>query len=108
MDSAALGAPLRYRLCLPDVGSSSLSNTPLLLLLHGSGGDERSWDPGLTALQQAVAQGRLPPVAAVAPCTSTSWWVDGREAVESAVMGELLPHLADQQSLGLGGRLVAG
>ncbi|MEX2534520.1 MAG: alpha/beta fold hydrolase [Trueperaceae bacterium] len=109
LPSQALSGSLRYRLCLPEVEPSTLPDAPLLLLLHGSGGDECSWDPGLEALQEAVSQGRLPPVAAVAPGSGTSWWVDGREAVESAVIDELLPHVRTQTGLGKAGRLlVAG
>ncbi len=48
-------------------------------------------------------------MAAVAPASGTSWWVDGPEAVESAVIDELLPHVRSE--LGLeqtGGVIVAG
>jgi len=93
LSTSGLSNPLRYRLCLPESGASSLPPTPVLLLLHGSGGDEHSWDPGLEALQEAVAEGTLPPMAAVAPASATSWWVDGPEAVESAVIDELLPNV---------------
>ena len=107
LDARALaGKQLRYRLCLPEAGVSE--RTPLLLLLHGSGGNEFSSDPGLEALQEAVKVGSLPPLAAVAPGTGTSWWVDGAEAVESAVIEELLPYLEEKLGLGTGGRFVAG
>jgi S-formylglutathione hydrolase FrmB len=80
----------------------------LLLLLHGSGGDEYAWDTGLNALDRAITRGVVPPVAAVAPCSGTSWWVDGGEAVETAVLGELLPSLVERYGVGASGLVVAG
>lgn len=73
---------------------------PLLLLLHGNGGDEHSWDVGLGALQQAVLEQSLPPMAAVVPASGTSWWVDGRDALESVVIHGLVPHVRDELGLG--------
>ena len=104
--TAGLSSPLRYRLWRSEADAPLGADLPLLLLLHGSGGDERSWDAGIEALEQAVDEGRLPPVAAVAPASGTSWWVDGREAVESAVIDGLLPHVRGELGVGPTGALV--
>lgn len=81
---------------------------PLVLLLHGNGGDERSWDPGMAAMSRAISDGSLPSMAAVAPATGTSWWVDGPEAVETAVVQELLPMLTAELGLEACSVFVAG
>jgi len=110
LDSAVLGRSLRYRLALPTHPGTEPRDgeLPLVLLLHGSGGDELAWDPGLVALRDAIARADLPPVAAVAPGSGTSWWVDGREAVETAVLDELLPTIIERHGVGASALFVAG
>lgn len=66
---------------------------PLLCLLHGSHGDEGDWDHIFPLLDSLVMSGDLPPLAAVAPASGTSWWVDGKEAFETAFIRELIPYM---------------
>lgn len=95
--SPALGRPWPYGVYLPPGYANSSSAYPTLYLLHGRGGDETSWAQGgeLQALLDAeIAASRLPPLVAVMPAGGSGWYVDGREAFETALFADLLPHVA--------------
>lgn len=68
---------------------------PVLYLLHGSWGDERSWNSFWPVLDQMIEQGKIDPVIAVAPITGNSYWVDSEKYgnVESAIMKDLIPFV---------------
>lgn len=70
---------------------------PVLYLLHGSWGDERSWNSFWPVLDQMIEQGKIDPVIAVAPITGNSYWVDSEKFgnVESAVMKDLIPYVEE-------------
>lgn len=91
--SDTLGHAWRYNLYLPDGYEGSDADYPVIYLLHGSGGDETGWDEGMRLLDVLVEAGKVPPCIAVAPSSGTSWWVDGVEDFETAVMADLIPHV---------------
>lgn len=70
---------------------------PVLYLLHGSWGDERSWNSFWPVLDQMIEQGKIDPVIAVAPITGNSYWVDSEKFgnVESAIMKDLIPYVEE-------------
>lgn len=108
--SENLGRDLTFRTYLPPGYRTSELRYPLLLLLHGSAGDETSWDRGLYVLDGSIRAGRIPPMVAIVPASGTSWWVNSSTRVEAAVLEDLIPH-ADQRFRTLarrGGRAVAG
>ena len=112
--SAALGHTMRYIVYLPDGYQSSKLHYPVLYLLHGAGGDERSWQDLGHIEEKAsrlIASGAIPPAIIVMPGCPACWWVDGaREHVETAFWSDLVP-LMDVRYRTIetrGGRLIAG
>lgn len=92
IDSKYLEHPFKYKVYLP-VGYSPEKKIPVLYLLHGSNGNENSWDELLPVLDSLVSSGEIIPFAAVIPCSGYSWWVDGNEKYESAFINELIPQV---------------
>ena len=91
--SPALGRDWPVSVYLPPGYGASDARYPVLYLLHGSGGDETDWRDGQDLLDSLIVAGAVPPAIAVAPATGTSWWVDGREAVETAFFQDLVPAI---------------
>lgn len=117
-ESPALGRPLPYAIYLPDGYESGKRRYPMLLLLHGLGGDEGDWlgmgDIAGT-LDRLIAEGALPPLIVVMPAGADSWYVDsadigGAGDYHSAIVGDLLAHVdGTWRTMGdRAGRLVAG
>lgn len=91
--SRLLGRSWPYRVYLPP---SPAGDLPVLYLLHGRGADHTTWtDEGEVAavLDEEILSGRIPPLLAVMPQGGDSWWVDGDEPVERALLEEFLPHV---------------
>jgi enterochelin esterase-like enzyme len=57
-----------------------------------------------------VARGDIPPCVIVMPDAGTSWFVDRKENMETAVIGDLIPDVEKNWKVltGRSGRLVAG
>lgn len=111
-DSTLLGRRIDYSAYLSAAGTPPRR---VLYLLHGSGGDARSWlraDALAPALTRALEAAAGDPFAVVMPSLGpASWWIDGAaEAAASALMRELLPHAEARLRLQPGGapRAVAG
>lgn len=69
---------------------------PLLLLLHGGGGSERDLGRFAPVIDQAIREGRLPPLVIAMPGAGRSLYMDfrdGSELWETFILSELLPHL---------------
>jgi len=90
IDSKILGHAFKYKVYLP-AEYTSQKQFPVIYLLHGSNGNENSWDELLGTLDTLISCGEIPPFAAVVPCSGYSWWIDGREKYESAFINELMP-----------------
>ncbi|WP_407270047.1 alpha/beta hydrolase-fold protein [Radiobacillus sp. PE A8.2] len=90
------GDTMDYQVYLPN-GYSSAANTKysVLYLLHGSWGDDSSWDDFWPILDSMIDNGDMPPVIAVAPITGNSYWVDSGTygSVESAIIQDLVPTI---------------
>ncbi len=79
--SAALGGTRSYLVWLPPGYRDSESAYPLVILLHGLGGEGRDWfDPKLgdlrTTLDALVGSGRIKPFIAIAPDGGNGYWTD--------------------------------
>ena len=112
-NSPALGRQWSYAVYLPDGYERSQLRYPVLYLLHGNGGNLYSWvrqgriQPTLDAL---IGKGEIPPAIVVMPDAGTTWFVDRKEKMETAVMHDLIPDVEREFRAidGRAGRLVAG
>ncbi len=113
LESAALARTWTYAVYLPTGYDSSSLTYPVLYLLHGNGGNLYCWvnDGKIQATADAlIATGEIPPAVIVMPDAGTSWFVDRKQKMETAVIDELIPdvernlRVANERS----GRLVGG
>lgn len=93
IESSALGRSWAYTIYLPDGYEDSNLDYPVIYLLHGSGGDETSWNEGIDVIDALVEDGAIPPTIAVAPASGRSWWTDSVEPFETAVIRDLIPEI---------------
>jgi enterochelin esterase-like enzyme len=103
---ASVYLPYRYK--------SSGLKYPVIYLLHGALGDEKSWLESGNIRRTAdtlMAEGKIPPSILVMPSHFNAWWVNGnREPAESVFFEEVVPtvekkyHTIKHRS----GRAVAG
>jgi S-formylglutathione hydrolase FrmB len=112
--SKALERDMRYAVYLPDGYENGRRQYPVLYLLHGAGGDERSWTERGQIKEKAdrlIASGAIPPAIIVMPGCSACWWVDGaKDRAESAFWFDLVPMI-DRRYRTIGsrvGRVIAG
>jgi S-formylglutathione hydrolase FrmB len=111
--SPALARNWGYALYLPNGYASSNLKYPVLYLLHANGGNRYDWLNGGRVQETAdalIAVGDIPPSLIVMPDAGTSWYVDRKEKMETAVIKDLIPDVertfrAIPHRLG---RLVAG
>jgi acetyl esterase/lipase/enterochelin esterase-like enzyme len=94
------GGTLEYAVLLPDSYDTNGAELPLLLMLHGAGGDREQlvrFQPQIEAMWTAQ---ELPEMIVAAPSVATgSIYMDsydGKNRWESVIMTELLPHLRDK------------
>lgn len=96
VDAGDGGGSLPYQVYLPP-GYDAEDNKqyPVLYLLHGSWGDEKSWNKFWPILDKKIESKEISPVIAVAPITGNSYWVDSEKygAVETAVVSDLVDEI---------------
>ncbi|UFN50363.1 esterase family protein [Roseomonas sp. OT10] len=94
--SAQLDRPWSYSIYLPDGYEGGNLRYPVLYLLHGNGGSLNEW-PVKGNLQatadRLMRAGEIPPAIIVMPDAGTSWYVDRKERMESAVLQDLIPDV---------------
>lgn len=111
------GLPLVASVYRP-VGAPPAAGWPVLYLLHGYNGDERSW-PDLgnigPTLDRLIGAGSVPPMLVVMPRAGNSWYVNSREVggpgdVETALVEDLRLGVEGHYPVrkDRGGRAVAG
>jgi S-formylglutathione hydrolase FrmB len=94
--SAALGRDWTYNVYLPDGYESGKMRYPVFYLLHGNGGTENEWvvDGGIQhAADEMMDRGDIPPAVIVMPSASTTWYVDRKEKMETAIIQDLIPEV---------------
>jgi len=112
-DSQALQRKWSYAVYLPDGYETSTLRYPVLYLLHGHGGDLYDWVNRGHIQQTAdalIAHGDIPPAIIVLPDADSTWFVDRKEKMETAVIVDLIGD-AERTFRAIGarnGRLVAG
>lgn len=87
---------LKYVVYLPEeYNPTAEKNYPVLYLLHGSYGDEKSWDKFWPILDKMIEEKKIEPVMAVAPVTGNSYWVDSLKYgnMESAFINDLVKKI---------------
>jgi enterochelin esterase-like enzyme len=112
-DSPALQRKWSYAVYLPDGYETSTLRYPVLYLLHGHGGGLYDWVNNGHIQQtadQLIARGDIPAAIIVMPDAGSTWYVDRKEKMETAVMQDLLGDV--QRSFRVidarNGRLLAG
>jgi enterochelin esterase-like enzyme len=112
-DSPALQRKWSYAVYLPDGYDGSTLRYPVLYLLHGHGGGLYDWVNRGHIQQTAdalIAQGDMPPAIIVMPDAGSTWYVDRKEKMETAVIQDLVGD-AERTFRAIGarnGRLIAG
>jgi enterochelin esterase-like enzyme len=105
--SQRLGRDVAYSLYLPDLPPGTDEPAIVLYMLHGPGGDEKSWtgeDPVLRGpLVEAMRNGTLRPSVLVMPSVGrNSWWIDGAaDAAGSAFLDDLMPAIEARLALSI-------
>jgi enterochelin esterase-like enzyme len=87
---------LTYKVYLPKgYDKKRKKGYPVVYLLHGSYGDENSWDDFWNKLDSMIENNVIEPMIAVAPATGNSYWVDSKKFgnFESAVIKDLIPRI---------------
>jgi S-formylglutathione hydrolase FrmB len=96
INSAALNRVWKYNVYLPTGYESAEKKYPVLYLLHGNAQNYQSWTNNgkIQATADAlIASGEIPAVVIVMPDAGTSWYVDRKEKMETAILKELLPDV---------------
>lgn len=87
---------LTYKIYLPRGYDKKRSEGyPVVYLLHGSEGNENSWDDFFGKLDEMIEKKEIEPLIAVVPAAGNSYWVNSKKHghYESAVIDDLIPHI---------------
>jgi enterochelin esterase-like enzyme len=112
-DSATLQRKWSYTVYLPSGYERAAQRYPVVYLLHGHAQDRQSWvnSGGIQATADAlIAKREIPAVIIVMPDAGTSWYVDRKEKMETALIRDLIPDVEKQfRALSArDGRLIGG
>ena len=102
-----------HRIYLPSGYERGNLSYPVLYLFHGNGGNEKSWTENgelQKQMDEFISQKTIKPILIVMPSAGVSWYVDGEEKMESAIIKELIPWVEKnyRAKRGRKSRLVAG
>jgi enterochelin esterase-like enzyme len=95
-DSRALARKWSYTVYLPDGYESSSLRYPVFYLLHGNNQNMNAWSVSgriQEITDELIATGQIPPTIIVMPDAGSTWYVDRKEKMESAVIQDLLPDV---------------
>ena len=96
LDTKLVPGPVEYNALLPDGYESVKAPLPLLLFLHGGGGDRSFLARLRPTIDEMWKAGTLPPMVIVTPSASRSFYMDykdGSQKWESFIVGPFLEHL---------------
>ena len=95
-DTKLVPGPVEYNVLLPDGYDSEKGPLPLLLFLHGGGGDRTFLTRLRSAIDDMWKAGALPKMVVVTPSAARSFYMDykdGSQKWESFIVGPFLEHL---------------
>jgi S-formylglutathione hydrolase len=95
-DTKLVPGPVEYNVLLPDGYDSAKGPLPLLLFLHGGGGDRTFLTRLRAAIDDMWKGGTLPKMVVVTPSAARSFYMDykdGSQKWESFIAGPFLDHL---------------
>jgi S-formylglutathione hydrolase len=95
-DTKLVPGPVEYNVLLPDGYDSTKGPLPLLLFLHGGGGDRNFLTRLRAAIDDMWKAGTLPKMVVVTPSAARSFYMDykdGSQKWESFIVGPFLEHL---------------
>src|SRR5258705_7857677 len=96
LDTKLMSGPVEYNVLLPDGYDSARDPLPLLLFLHGGGGDRTFLTRMRAAIDDMWKAGTLPKMVIVTPSVARSFYMDykdGSQKWESFIIGPFLEHL---------------
>jgi S-formylglutathione hydrolase len=101
LSSRLVPSPVKVAVLTPD-GFQPSQKLPLLLMLHGGGGDERFLTQMRPAVEAAWAADEFPPAVVVTPSVQRSLYMDykdGSQKWETFIVRELVPELRRRYGL---------
>ncbi len=96
IETKLLPAPVEFNVLLPDGYDAAKEPLPLLLFLHGGGGDRTFLTRMRGAIDDMWKAGTLPKMVVVTPSAGRSFYMDykdGSQKWESFIAGPFLEHL---------------
>ena len=96
LESKLVPSPVEFAVLLPDGYETAKEPLPLLLLLHGGGGDKSFLSRLRPMIEEMWKAGTLPPMAVVTPSVTQSFYMDfrdGSQKWETFIVTEFLNHL---------------
>ena len=112
-DSTAGSHKMTYKVYLPEGYNKKRKKPyPVIYLLHGSSGNQDSWDDFWEELDQLIREKKIEPVIAAVPSGGNSYWVNSKKYgnMETAVIKDLI-HEVDRvyhTESSRSGRYIAG
>jgi S-formylglutathione hydrolase len=102
METKLVPSPAKYSVLLPPGYDPAKGPYPLVLLLHGGGGDDSFLARMRPVVEQAWAARELPPAVIVTPDAHRSLYMDyrdGSQKWESWIVGELIPEIRHRYAI---------
>ncbi len=99
LETSLLPRPVEFNLLLPDGYAEAKEPLPLLLLLHGGGGDRSFLVRMRPIIDEMWSSGTLPKMVIVTPSAGRSFYMDykdGSQKWESFIIGPFLAHLREK------------
>ncbi len=94
--SATLGRDWAGLIYLPDSYDTAPQSYKVVYLLHGAHSDPSSWVSEVhlgPVLDRLIAEHRIPPCLVVMPAGGNSWYLDGPERMDTALVQDLIPWI---------------